>query len=112
MRLLALLLGGLGILIAAGNVWAYFIQWLSLLGVLVPPIGAIILVDQYIGRRNSEIDADWRPTAFVAWAAGSAVALFVNFRAPDWSTALSAFVVAILVYGALSLVFAENIETA
>jgi cytosine permease len=41
MRLTAIILSVRGIGIAAGNVWAFFIEWLSLLGILVPPIGAI-----------------------------------------------------------------------
>ena len=64
MRLMAVILGAIGIVVAAGNVWAFFIQWLSLLGILVPPIGAIILVDQYLLRPNAQIDADWRPRGF------------------------------------------------
>ena len=63
MRLMAVVLGAIGIVVAAPNVWAYFIEWLSLLGILVPPIGAIILVDQYILRRGMEITADWRGKA-------------------------------------------------
>ena len=90
MRVMAVVLGAIGIAIAAGNVWAYFIQWLSLLGILVPPIGAIILVDQYLHRRNAEIDRDWRPTAFIAWAVGSLVAVIVEFYSPGLSTAISA----------------------
>lgn len=90
MRVLAVVLGAIGILIAAGNVWAYFIQWLSLLGILVPPIGAIILVDQYLHRRNAEIDRDWRPSAFIAWGIGSLVAIAVEFYAPYLSTAIFA----------------------
>ena len=60
MRLLAIALGVIGIIVAAGNVWAFFIQWLTLLGILVPPIGAIILVDQYLMRANSKATAEWR----------------------------------------------------
>lgn len=90
MRVLAVALGAIGIAIAAGNVWAFFIQWLSLLGILVPPIGTIILVDQYLYRRNAEIDRDWRPAAFVAWGIGSLVAVVVEFYAPHLSTAISA----------------------
>jgi cytosine permease len=45
MRVMAVILGAIGIVVAAGNVWAFFIQWLSLLGILAPPIGAVILVD-------------------------------------------------------------------
>jgi cytosine permease len=98
MRLLAVVLGVIGIIVAAGNVWAFFIQWLSLLGILVPPIGAIILVDQYVARPNSEMAADWRGGAFVAWACGSVVAFFVDSMAPQWSTAISAALVGGIVY--------------
>ena len=98
MRLMAIILGALGIVVAAGNVWAFFIQWLSLLGILVPPIGAIILVDQYLFRPNSQIDADWRPQAFIAWAMGSVCAFIVEEWLPYLSTAISAAVVASIVY--------------
>jgi cytosine permease len=107
MRLMAIILGAIGILVAAGNIWAFFIEWLSLLGILVPPIGAIILVDQYVARKNSVTTVDWRAPAFIAWAAGSAVALLVEFQAPHWSTAISAFVVAAIVYFILSKVMRE-----
>ncbi|NLH80322.1 MAG: cytosine permease [Phyllobacteriaceae bacterium] len=102
MCLLAVILGVIGIVVAAGNVWAFFIQWLSLLGILVPPIGAIILVDQYLLRPKAEIDTDWRGTAFVAWAIGSVAAFVVEETAPFLSTALSAFVVAAVAYWLLS----------
>lgn len=102
MRLLAIILGVIGIVVAAGNVWAFFIQWLSLLGILVPPIGAIILVDQYLLRPKAEIDADWRGTAFLAWGAGSIVAFLVEETAPFLSTAISAAVVAAVAYWLLS----------
>ncbi len=103
MRLMAVILGAIGIVVAAGNVWAFFIQWLSLLGILVPPIGAIILVDQYLFRRNAEIDRDWRPGAFLAWALGSAVALVVEFYAPQFSTAISAGLAGGIAYAAICL---------
>jgi cytosine permease len=105
MRLMAVILGVIGIAIAAGNVWAFFIEWLSLLGILVPPIGAIILVDQYLMRGEGVgggTTEDWRPTAFLAWAAGSIVAFAVEKLAPEYCTAISAAVVAALVYWILS----------
>jgi cytosine permease len=98
MRLMAIILGAIGIVVAAGNVWAFFIQWLSLLGILVPPIGAIILVDQYLIRPSASIDADWRPTAFMAWGIGSVCAFVVETWLPYLSTALSAAVVACVAY--------------
>ena len=102
MRLMAIILGVIGIAIAAGNVWAFFIEWLSLLGILVPPIGAIVLVDQYLTRAGVQTTEEWRPMAFVAWAAGSIVAFAVEKLAPEYCTAISAAVVAGVVYFALS----------
>lgn len=98
MRVAAIILGAIGIVVAAGNVWAFFIEWLSLLGILVPPIGAIILVDQYLLRRGSDITTDWRGRAFLAWLAGSVVAFIVEKGAPGWCTALSAAIVGGVAY--------------
>ena len=98
MRVMAVILGAIGIAVAAGNVWAFFIQWLSLLGILVPPIGAIILIDQYVFRPNAEIDADWRPGAFIAWGIGSVCAFIVEEWMPYLSTAISAAVGASVAY--------------
>jgi cytosine permease len=103
MRLMAVALGAIGIAIAAGNIWAFFIQWLSLLGILVPPIGAIILVDQYVFRKGAEIDQDWRPSAFIAWGAGSLVAGVVEFYAPYLSTAISAALAGGIAYAVVSM---------
>lgn len=92
MRLIAVVLAVIGIVIAAANVWALFIPWLSLLGILVPPIGAVMLADLYFVRPKAAIDTDWRPKAFIAWGVGSAVAFAVENFAPQLSTALAAFI--------------------
>jgi cytosine permease len=92
MRVLAVLLAVVGIAIAAANVWALFIPWLSLLGILVPPIGAVIIADLYFVRPKAEISDDWRPKAFIAWALGSLVAFGVEKFAPQYSTAIAAFI--------------------
>lgn len=92
MRLFAVILAVVGIVIAAANVWAFFIPWLSLLGVLVPPIGAVIIADMYFVRPQAEIEADWRPRAFFAWAFGSLIAFGVEHYAPQLSTAVAAFI--------------------
>jgi cytosine permease len=102
MRVMAVILGAIGIVVAAGNVWAFFIQWLSLLGILVPPIGAIILIDQYLLRPQATINADWRPTPFIAWAIGSICAFIVEKGFPELSTAISAAFVAGVAYYALA----------
>jgi cytosine permease len=112
MRLLAVILGAIGIVVAAGNVWAFFIEWLSLLGILVPPIGAIILVDQYVVRRGATTTTDWRGTAFLAWAIGSAVAFIVETMMPSLSTAISAALVGGIAYWILTLATAREPRTA
>lgn len=108
MRLLAVVLAVAGIAIAAANVWALFIPWLSLLGILVPPIGAIVIADLFIVRPAAEIDADWRPQTFIAWGVGSLVAFGVENLAPQYSTALSAFIAGGLCYLALSFGMASK----
>ena len=66
--------------------------------------GAIILVDQYMARKSSEIDRDWRGTAFIAWACGSAVAVVVEFYFPHLSTAISAMLAGGIAYAVLSMI--------
>jgi cytosine permease len=101
MRLFAVGLAAVGIVIAAANVWALFIPWLSLLGILVPPIGAVMIADLYFVRPGAGIAANWRPKAFIAWVVGSLVAYGIETFAPQFSTAISAFVAAGICYLAL-----------
>jgi cytosine permease len=89
MRVLTLGLGVLGVVLATAGVWDYFIEWLNLLGVIVPPIGAIIIVDQlWAGRRDaaSVPAVRWQP--FAAWAIGSGLALLVDKQMPGLCTVL------------------------
>jgi cytosine permease len=102
MRVFAVGLAIVGIFIAAANVWALFIPWLSVLGILVPPIGAIVLADLYFVRPGAVIDVNWRPRAFIAWTVGSLVAYAVETFAPQLSTAISAFIAGGLCYFVLS----------
>ncbi|MBB4065406.1 purine-cytosine permease family protein [Gellertiella hungarica] len=102
MRLLAIVLGIIGIAVAAGNVWAFFIQWLSLLGVVVPPIGMILLVEAYLLKPGVTVEREWRTTPFISWAIGSAAGFVVEFYAPHLSTAISAGLVAAVAHLALS----------
>lgn len=98
MRLMAVILGLVGIAIAAGNVWAFFIQWLSLLGIIVPPIGMILLVEAYVLKHGSTTQKEWRTLPFVSWAIGAAVGFIVEFQAPQLSTAISAGLVAAIAH--------------
>jgi cytosine permease len=112
MRLFAVGLAVVGIIIAAANVWALFIPWLSVLGILVPPIGAIVLADLYFIRPGATVSANWRPRAFIAWAVGSIVAYVVETYAPQFSTAISAFLAGGICYFALSIGSARIVDPA
>ena len=72
----------------------------------MPPIGAIIIVDQLLVRRRvtgaNAAAFRWQP--FVAWAIGSGAALVVNLAAPAWSTVVVGLVVSAVAYIALSAV--------
>jgi len=103
MRTMTIILGIVGTVIAALGIWNYFINWLNLLGVIVPPIGTIIIMDQLVARRSSTaIDADFRYQPFLAWGIGSVVALIVNFQFPGTSTAISGMLVSALAYWLIS----------
>lgn len=109
MRLLTLFLGVLGIIIAALGIWNYFIDWLNLLGVIVPPIGMIILVDQVLIHRGAEYEtprAPWQP--FAAWAVGSGLALAANYLTPGLSTVVVALVCSAVAYYVLSMITARE----
>ncbi|PTX03468.1 purine-cytosine permease family protein [Pararhodobacter aggregans] len=102
MRVMAVILAVFGIAIAATNVWAMFVPWLSLLGILVPPIGAIMIVDLYFTRTPRVADYAWRGKSFAAWIIGSLAAFLVEGMFPGLSTAVSAFVIGALAYWALT----------
>jgi cytosine permease len=96
MRILTAVLGVIGIIAATAGIWDFFISWLNLLGIIVPPIGAIIIVDQLLARRetNDRLAPAFRWQPFVAWAIGSGLALLVDKQAPQLSTVVAGLVTA------------------
>ncbi len=105
-RIIAVIFGIIGTLIAMTNAWEYFIDWLNFLGIIVPPIGAVILADHLLPwTRHAGHDAFdltgiqvIRYTPFIAWICGSAVALFLNYNAPEWSIVVFGFITSVVVY--------------
>ncbi len=78
--LLSGLAGTAGILIAVFQITDHFIPFLIILGIAIPPIAGIYIADFFFLRQEKYMsDADVDPpafiySAFVAWAAGIAVA--------------------------------------
>lgn len=104
MRTMTILLGVLGGILAAAGVWNLFLDWLNLLGIFVPPIGAVIIVDQIMIRHYSaaERTPDYRRSAFLAWAFGAVVAICVHRFIPAFSEAVAGMIVGGLAYYLLS----------
>lgn len=95
MRILTAVLGVIGIIAATAGIWDFFINWLNLLGIIVPPIGAILIVDQLLARRTvtgATPAFRWQP--FLAWAIGSGAALLVDKQAPQLSTVVVGLITA------------------
>ena len=95
MRRLTVILGAVGIALAVAGIWSHFEQWLNLLGVIVPPIGTVLVLDQLLLPRYAPTisrtgvsPAQIRWGSFAAWAAGSAAALLAHAFAPWLSDAV------------------------
>lgn len=104
MRLMTVILGVIGTVAALAGVWSYFLDWLNILGVFVPPIGAVIITD-YSLRRGTlprETTAARLP-AFAAWALGALAAGIVHYQAPQFIEVLVGMVVAAATYAVLTL---------
>jgi cytosine permease len=100
MRVLTIVLGIVGGILAFAGIWSLFLGWLSLLGVVVPPIGAVIIADQLILGRMRQLrdSALYRSTAFIAWAIGALAAVIAHVWAPEVCEALVGMIVGGVAY--------------
>ncbi|MGY0021726.1 cytosine permease [Streptomyces sp. cg35] len=106
MRLMTIVLGLIGTAAALAGVWNHFLDWLVILSVFVPPLGGVLIADQFFargGRRamDARPTVAIRPTAFGAWAIGAAGAGAAHWFAPQLSDAVTGLVVAVLAYAVL-----------
>lgn len=110
MRVTASVIGVLGIVIAISGAWNHFSTWLSLLGVLVPSLGAVMIVDQLVARRTrcEVVASGYRLPAFAGWAVGSAFAGLAEAFAPQLSTAVVGMVAGAVAYLVIHRLFAEQ----
>jgi cytosine permease len=102
MRVMTVVLGGVGGLLALAGIWSLFLTWLSLLGLLVPPIGAVMIVDQLFSRREQDSGERYRASAFIAWAIGSLAAVMVHLWVPSLGEALVGLLVGGIAYAGLN----------
>ncbi|MDH1088558.1 cytosine permease [Pantoea brenneri] len=104
MRLWTLILGAIGGALALAGVWSYFLEWLSLLGIVGPPFGAVMIVDLIFMAKISEQRPSqrFRATAFAAWAIGSLCAVIAHLAFPQFGEAVIGLVTAALSYSLIS----------
>ncbi|MFB8044130.1 cytosine permease [Streptomyces hydrogenans] len=112
MRLMTVVLGVIGTLAALAGVWNHFLDWLVILSVFVPPLGGVLIADQFFARggrgaMDRRPTARVRPTAFLAWAVGAAGAGVAHWFAPQLSDAVTGLIVAIVAYAVLERVLPE-----
>ncbi|MFW0783535.1 cytosine permease [Gordonia sp. CPCC 206044] len=111
MRLLTILLGAVGLVIALAGVWSHFSTWLNLLGIFVPSIGAVLIVDQLITRRAAAREiTGFRMQPFAAWVIGAACAYAVHHWAPQLSEAIVGMVCAAVAYLIIEAVLPDRIS--
>ena len=100
MRRLTIVLGVIGGILAVAGIWSFFLAWLNLLGIFVPPIGAVIVTDQLLlgGVDQPAADIAYRIPAFVAWGAGAGAAMLVHLGVPGPGEAITGMLVGAAVY--------------
>ncbi|WP_141604339.1 cytosine permease [Terrilactibacillus laevilacticus] len=111
MRTLTMILGIIGIVAAVSGIWNVFLDWLNLLGVVIPPIAAIIIMDQLVLRRKSNDKLKkWNPLAFITWVLSSMVAFVINFKAPELSVAVCGIIAAVIFYAIGSIFVNKSVS--
>lgn len=109
MRLLTIILGVVGLAIALAGVWSHFSTWLNLLGIFVPSIGAVLIVDQLITRRAASRESKaFRIQPFLAWVVGAACAYMIHHWAPQLSEAIIGIVCAAVAYLIIEAIIPER----
>lgn len=87
MRTMTLVLGAIGVVIAALGVTDHFLVWLDFLGVFVPPLGAVVVVHQIMFRFGPGTEnGAFHTRSFIAWGVGAIVALLCALYFP-WACA-------------------------
>ncbi len=104
MRVLTLVLGAIGGVLAVAGVWSLFLSWLNVLGMLVPPIGAVMIVDQLLLGPARRVGATepFRASAFLAWGLGAAAAVAAHLWLPMLGEAATGLVVGGAAYALLN----------
>ena len=94
-KVMTILFGTIGTVAAIAGVWDLLIEWLSLLGIVVPGIGGVIIAHFW---RNGLTLAPNPRAALGGWGAAIVVAAIVNAWAPQLSVSVIAMLVAFVTF--------------
>ncbi|MFC0542510.1 cytosine permease [Kutzneria chonburiensis] len=105
----ALGLGLVGSVLSALGILDHFTSFLTVLGVITPPVAGVFVAEYYFVRRwRAALDEsratgrlpaetpDWEPRGLIAWVAGAAVGLTVDIGIPSLNSILVSFVLYLL----------------
>lgn len=108
--MITIAVGVLGTILSAAGILEQFVGFLTFLGVVVPPIAGIMVVDYYVLRRHRDElrqsaregalparQERFNPVTLVAWASASVVGYTVQWGIP----ALNSLIVAAVLYYAI-----------
>ncbi|GAA2104425.1 cytosine permease [Brevibacterium salitolerans] len=103
-RVVTLVVGVLGSVLGAAGILDHFTGFLNALGVLLPPVAAIMVAEYFVVRRwRAEIDLahterilpetqpNWVPATLVIWVISSGIGFFVTWGIPAISSLIVAF---------------------
>lgn len=110
--------GTLGTVLALLGITGHFVTWLSVLGVTIPPIGAVMIVDFFLfkgGDYRFEKLASLPPVRVVpilSWVIATAFGFLTHFKVFSFTTApaLDTIIVAVVVHFLLMVVTGHKVK--
>jgi cytosine permease len=116
--LLTVIGGALGTILALFGILGQFMNWLVVLGVTVPPIGAVLAIDFLLFRSdqyrydNLEKQPSVQIFSLISWAAGTAVGFLTFYKVFTFTTApaLDAIIVSAVLHFLLMLVSGHKVK--
>lgn len=118
--MVTLFLGVIGTILSVAGILNYFITFLTILGVTIPPIAGIAVVDYFILKRSrAELDASrekgtlpetvetWNPISIITWVASSLFGyFFTSFGIP----AINSLIASAVLYYVLMKIFDKKLK--
>jgi len=101
LKLTTILSGTIGTIFAI-SLYDHFVSYLNILGVIIPPVGMVLIIDYFFNKQAYQTDVNiksWNMPALVAVATGVIVSLLL----PVGISAVNSLVVSGLVYGVLQV---------